>query len=59
MTSLHCSMCTVNPNDIIIPAKLLDLHFEVNFDGIKLSLFEKQEEVMHTAVTGENTLCVV
>lgn len=46
----------MNPNDVTggIPKKLLDLHFEVKFDGINISLREKETEIVHTGVTGES-----
>jgi hypothetical protein len=45
----------VNPNDLAGGSpKILDLHFDVKFAGIYVSLLEKMDEVMHAAVTGED-----
>ncbi len=51
----HVHAHTVNPNDLTggVPKKVLDLHFDVKFDGINLSLLEKKAEIVHTGVTGE------
>lgn len=45
----------MNPNDLTGGAhkKVLDLHFEVKFDGINISLLEKEAEIVHTGVTGK------
>ncbi len=45
---------TVNPNDLSGGGskKALDLHFDVKFDGINTSLLQKEEEIIHTSVTG-------
>ena len=49
--------CAVNPNDLTggVPKKVLDLHFDVKFEGINVSLLESKAEIVHTGVTGERT----
>ena len=45
---------SVNPNDLTGGTrKKLDLHLDVNFDGIDISLLQKGEEFVHTGVTGK------
>lgn len=42
----------VNPNDIV-KKKSLDLHFDIQFDGIDSVLFQAKKELLHGSVNGE------